>query len=192
MPNWCANSLKIKPKTARAKYAMEKRIMPELEKGQECRLFNAIIPMPQELMDTVSGFVEEAKKAAHEAQKQANIEKYGYPTWYEFANDKWGTKWDAYQIGYEAEKDGSMTIWFDTAWAPPMPIYEKLEAMGFEVEATYCEQGMGYAGYYKDGEDSQFDAYFDGGSDDPEEEIQKMHAFFKGYGLTHSPAHKGG
>ena len=83
MPNWCANSLKLKPKTTRAKYFMERRLLPELEKGNECKLFNTIIPMPQELLETVCGSVMEDKKAAHEAQMQANIQKYGAPTWYE-------------------------------------------------------------------------------------------------------------
>ena len=191
MPNWCANSLKIKAKTTRAKYAMKKRIMPELEKGKDCRLFNAIIPMPPELLDTVSGMVEEDKRAAHAAQMQANIEKHGFPTWYEFANAKWGTKWEACELTYEADKGGIVTIWFDTAWSPPMPIYAALEAMGFEVEATYCEQGVGYAGWYSNGSDNECSISFYDGSDDCDD-IQNMMAFFEGQGLTHSPAHTGG
>ena len=191
MPNWCANSLKIKPKTTRAKYAMKKRIMPELEKGQDCRLFNSIIPMPQELLETVCGSVIDDEKASHEAQMQANIKKHGFPTWYEFANAKWGTKWDACELTYKADKDGSVTIWFDTAWSPPMPIYEMLEAMGFEVEATYCEQGVGYAGWYSDGEDNEHSISFWDDTDDCDD-IANMEAFFQDHGLTHSPAHTGG
>jgi hypothetical protein len=191
MPNWCANSLKIKAKTTRAKYAMKHHIMPELEKGQECRLFNAIIPMPQELIDTVCGSVAEADRPAHEAQMKANIEKHGYPTWYEFANSNWGTKWEAREPTHQSNEDGSVTIWFDTAWSPPIAIYEKLEEMGFEVEATYCEQGFGYAGWYADGEDNEHSiSFYDG-----EEEcidIEKMEAFFQAEGLTHRPAHTGG
>ena len=190
MPNWCANSLKIKPLTEEAKKTFSK-IKAELEKGQECRLFNTIIPMPNELMGTVCGSVEEDKRAAHAAQMQANIEKYGYPTWYEFANNKWGTKWDVSEPQYMENKDGSVTIWFDTAWAPPMPIYEELEAQGFEVEATYCEGGMGYAGWYASGEDNHYDISFWEDTDECHD-IEKMEAFFQAEGLTHSPAHTGG
>jgi len=192
MPNWCANSLKIKPKTTRAKYALERHIMPELKKGQECRLFNAIIPMPQELIDTVCGSVEESKRAAHAAQMQANIEKHGYPTWYEFANAKWGTKWDACEPTHQVNEDGSVTIWFDTAWSPPMPIYEKLEEMGFEVEATYCECGIGFVGWYADGEDNEYEINFFSDDGDDDSSNERMEAFFRAEGLTHSPAHIGG
>ena len=191
MPNWCANSLKIKPLTEEAKQTFVK-IKAELEKGQECRLFNALIPMPQELIDTVCGSVAEAERAAHEAQMQANIEKYGYPTWYEFANAKWGTKWEACEPNHEENKDGSVTIWFDTAWSPPMPIYEKLEEVGFEVEATYCEQGVGYAGWYAAGEDNEYSISFYDEDDEDCNDIEKMEAFFQAEGFTHSPAHTGG
>ena len=41
-------------------------------------LFSVLIPCPQELIDTVSGFVAEDKRGAHEAQQASNIKKYGY------------------------------------------------------------------------------------------------------------------
>ena len=44
-------------------------------------------------------------------------------------------------------EDADFTAYFDTAWSPPMQIYYALEEMGFEVEATYVEQGVGYIGF---------------------------------------------
>ena len=194
MPNWCANSLKIKPKTKAAKTFMERKLLPELERGKDSQIFNLIVPMPQELIDTVCGSVAEDKRDAHKAQMEANVAKFGYPTWYEYAHANWGTKWDACELYYEADNKGA-TLWFDTAWAPPMPIYKKLEDMGFEVEATYCEQGMGYAGWYTKGEDHEHAISFWSGEeeeDDIEDDIEKMMAFFRANGLAHTPAHTGG
>ena len=160
MPNWCANSLKIKPLTEEAKKTFSK-IKAELEKGQECRLFNTIIPMPNELMGTVCGSVEEDKRAAHEAQMQANIEKYGYPTWYEFANNKWGTKWDVSEPQYMKNKDGSVTIWFDTAWSPPIAFYNFLFDEGWDVTAKYYEPGVGFIGEYDNSIDDCWEYSYD-------------------------------
>jgi hypothetical protein len=63
--------------------------------------------------------------------------------------------------------------------------------MGFEVEATYCEAGIGYAGWYANGEDNEYSVSF---YDEGQEccDIEKMEAFFQAEGLTHSPAHTGG
>lgn len=41
-----------------------------------------------------------------------NTIKYGYPTWYEWRNDNWNTKWNA----YETELKNNNEIWFNTAW----------------------------------------------------------------------------
>ena len=67
-----------------------------------------------------------------------NTEKYGWPTWYEWNINNWGTKWNA--CGYDDEYDYSHEeqLTFDTAWSPPHPILEKLSekypAIRFEHE----------------------------------------------------------
>ena len=40
---------------------------------------------------------------------------------------------------------------FDSAWSPPVDAYQKLEALGFRVEAMFYEGGMAFAGSYSDG-----------------------------------------
>ena len=40
---------------------------------------------------------------------------------------------------------------FDSAWSPPVNAYEKLEKLGFRVEAQFYEGGMAFAGTYSDG-----------------------------------------
>jgi len=42
---------------------------------------------------------------------------------------------------------------FDTAWSPPIPVYDKLVDMGFEVSARYLDEGWMYIGEYIDGND---------------------------------------
>ena len=191
MPNWCANSLKIKPLSIEAE-AMMHNIMTELKKSKDCPLFNIIKPMPPELLETVKGSVAEDEKAAHEAQMQSNMEKYGYPTWYEFANEEWGTKWEVCELEHQVNNDGSVTIWFDTAWSPPIAIYEKLFKMGFDVEATYCECGVGYAGWWINGEDAEHSTSFFTDDYEDDSSNEQMEEFFHNNGLTHAPAHIGG
>lgn len=48
-------------------------------------------------------------------QYSKNIEKYGAPTWYEWCNKNWGTKWNAYDCA--PYTPGSSEISFNTAWS---------------------------------------------------------------------------
>jgi len=195
MPNWCANSLKITPTNEQAKTMLAKieAALEEAKEDGECRLFDTIHPMPNELMDTTKGsFGDEEKEAANQAKIAVNTAKYGYPTWYEFALAEWGTKWDACEVTYDKQGD-SLLIWFDTAWSPPMAIYTKLEAMGFEVEATYCEAGMGYAGVYRNGTDDEHEISFWSDEDNSgEESEERMTEFFNSFNVNHQPNHMGG
>ncbi|OBS08984.1 DUF1281 family ferredoxin-like fold protein [Acidihalobacter prosperus] len=54
---------------------------------------------------------------------EENRKRYGATTWYEWACNNWGTKWNAYDYD---EVDGLREFVFDTAWSPAEPIYRKL------------------------------------------------------------------
>jgi hypothetical protein len=73
--------------------------------------------------------------------------------------NEWGTKWDTecHSVDTYEEHPDTLEAVFDTAWAPPVPFYEKLERMGFQVEAKYYEPGMGFAGMYSDGCDDYYE-----------------------------------
>jgi hypothetical protein len=103
---------------------------------------------------------EEQRKL--EAQQKANVEKYGYSTWYDYCVGEWGTKWDTGEQGNtDISPDGRILhTGFDTAWSPPIAAYEKLLELGFRVKAMYFEPGMGFAGIWEDGID---DCYSDWG-----------------------------
>ena len=56
-----------------------------------------------------------------------NIKKYGYPQWYDWCVENWGTKWnveDDVDVSYNKNTD-EYDITFDTAWSVPSGIVEK-------------------------------------------------------------------
>ena len=52
-----------------------------------------------------------------------NIANFGYPTWLEWSYANWGTKWDVTDPTI-IKKGNQIEIEFDTAWSPPIPIFE--------------------------------------------------------------------
>jgi len=71
--------------------------------------------------------------------------------------ENWGTKWPADDVRQEVFKEGMEThLSFDTAWGPPIEIYEALRDQGYEVDASFYEPNMEIDGYWnnKKGEGS--------------------------------------
>ena len=73
--------------------------------------------------------------------------------WYTWRLQNWGTKWDVYESHCTRFDANTLQLYFYTAWSPPMPIYDKLVDMGFEVTARYLDEGWGYIGEYVNGDD---------------------------------------
>ena len=155
MPNWCSNGITLR----HADPTMIQRAAKTLQVGQFLQEF---IPCPKELIETVSGSMGEDKRAAHEAQQAANVEKYGYANWYDFNVANWGTKWDVNSDNVEIQDANTVTAGFDSAWAPPTRAYEQLMELGFEIEAMYYEPGMCFVGKWADG----VDEYYEYGGED--------------------------
>jgi hypothetical protein len=57
--------------------------------------------------------------------RQENRLKYGYSDWYDWCTNNWGTKWNACYVQCST-KATDATMWFDTAWSAPVPIFEAL------------------------------------------------------------------
>jgi len=76
--------------------------------------------------------------------------------WYEWNISNWGTKWDAqpFDINWE---DDCVTFQLETAWSPPIGFYEKMEELGYDIEAYYLEEGMAFCGQYMDGNDDYYE-----------------------------------
>ena len=54
------------------------------------------------------------------------LKKYGTDSWYEWNIANWGTKWDAGDVTMKRVDEETLTATFQTAWSPPVPIFERL------------------------------------------------------------------
>jgi hypothetical protein len=76
---------------------------------------------------------------------------------YGWSVENWGTKWEASIHEWDREDDNTIWISFDTAWAPPITIYEYLYEQEWEVDAKYHEGGMAFCGLFRDGYDDCYE-----------------------------------
>lgn len=155
MPNWCLNTLTLK-------HTEPAMIDRAVKAYKDSRLLDEFVPVPKELTETISGSYGDAvEQELHEAREVSNKKKYGYSNWYDFCVGEWGTKWD---VGDEHtvvhHNEGMATFNFDSAWSPPVGAYEKLQELGFSVDAMYYEPGMAYAGIFDECGDEYYQ--FDG------------------------------
>jgi hypothetical protein len=150
MPNWCNNNLTLEHEDP----AMIKRAADALLRGE---FLNEFIPVPTDLQIVAGRLGDGDEQRELERKTAENLEKYGYGNWYDFCVGEWGTKWDVGCEGStDVHPDGKMLhTYFDSAWAPPVNAYVKLEELGFKVNAMYYESGMAFAGAYGDGNDEE-------------------------------------
>lgn len=145
MPNWCENSLRLKHENPE----MISKIVESLENDKG--LFGLFVPIPKELEETPASFSSDEKQ-------ENNLKEFGYANWYEFCLDNWGTKWDITETYFDVSDDlKEIFISFDTAWSPPIKFYEKLEKLGFSVDAFYVEYGNLFCGRFTDGTDDYYE-----------------------------------
>ena len=87
-------------------------------------------------------------------QVNRNIKEYGYPSWYRWSIDNWGTKWNACEPFWTCEN----ILEFQTAWTFPMPVIKRLAQMIAEqipdvsIEFFYADEdagsNTGYGSFY--------------------------------------------
>ncbi len=151
MPNWCNNWVEVGHEDPAKIQALKEAF----DRGEFC---DHVIPVPEDLK-IVAGRVGDdtnAEQIELERKTKENIAKYGAGNWYDFCTSRWGTKWD---VGGEGQADIaddglSFNASFDSAWAPPTGVYEKLVDEGYTVRAYYYEGGMAYCGVYDNGSDN--------------------------------------
>jgi|688.fasta_scaffold364940_4 hypothetical protein len=132
MPNWCMNNLTI----SHADLAKVQEFADAYNSGETCQRF---IPRP-ESVNNKDAFAEDG--------------------WYTWNVNHWGTKWDFGKDKLDdplVVQDGLASISFDTAWSPPIQLYDRLVELGYDVDATYFEPGMGFCGVYYNGDDDYVD-----------------------------------
>lgn len=154
MPNWCNNNITIT-------HSDSAKIQALAEAVREGKFCNHVIPVPEDLQ-IVAGRVgsdDNPEQQELERKTAENIQKYGVGNWYDFCTSRWGTKWDvdAYEPSEVRVENNTITFGFDSAWAPPIGVYEELVEQGFEVRAYYYEPGMAYVGKWEDGVDDCYE-----------------------------------
>lgn len=119
MPNWCDNRMTLSHEDKSKIDALEAELSKKNDKGGSmAQPFQFLCPNPTGEWD------------------------------YEWSCTNWGTKWDADIIDWDRTGDTEITLYCNTAWSPPIALYEYLTEEGWVVEAIYHESGMGYAGMY--------------------------------------------
>lgn len=121
MPNWCDNSVIFYNHDKTKIDALETEMSKKDERGYYiAQPFNFLRPRP--------------------ADQEEN--------WYEWNVNNWGTKWDASVGDWERQDDNNIHLIFDSAWSPPVTLYEYLTEQGWDIEAYYNEPGMCFVGKY--------------------------------------------
>ena len=88
---------------------------------------------PKQLRELLA--VKEPQIVEMGRQAAANIRKHGVPTWYEWCNRYWGTKWNACQAEVDSS-DERLEYTFDTAWDAPRPLVEPIVGLAHSFELT--------------------------------------------------------
>lgn len=150
MPNWCNNTMEIS-------HADKAMIEKAAEAWNAGKFLGTLIPEPDYKVVKVkhtypTNFITGEPKSEFADPKSA---------WWDWRIQNWGTKWE---IGLDEESDNvaivennSFAVAFDSAWSPPLEAYAKLEALGFEINATYYESGCAFIGSYSNGHDECYD-----------------------------------
>jgi hypothetical protein len=149
MPNWCYNELTLSVKDGK----VGKHVL-EAFSGENP--FQTINPCPQELLDTVSGFMGKGtpEQAELERRSKENVNKYGHANWYDWCCYNWGTKWDVESDVLDALRlvngTWSIRVCFDSAWCPPEGLYRWINAEypDVEIDAYWEEPGIGQQGNF--------------------------------------------
>lgn len=76
--------------------------------------------------------------------------------WYNWNLENFGCKWNCDAQDWDREGN-AISFWFDSPWSPPIELYHKIVEQGLEVEAEYCEEGIGFVGEFVNGIDECYD-----------------------------------
>ena len=108
-------------------------MIERFKKAAESGILQEFIPCPQELLEGDG--------------------------WYNWCVENWGTKWDVTCEDVMVRED-TLSTTFNSAWSPPIEAYNKLQELGFVIDAYYSESGMSFAGRYVDGDEEYLEYDF--------------------------------
>src|SRR5262249_17790137 len=149
MPNWTSNTIRA------AGDCSVLREFLSFMRGSDEQIFdfNKIVPMPELLRHTASGFHKfgdeehctwfvidpdlafgepgyDENQRPFTPEEIAALDEIGADSWYDWCVKHWGTKWNAcrVEIGDSSETESAVYISFDTAWSAPLPVFEAIAA----------------------------------------------------------------
>ena len=137
MPNDCDNNVHIVFNTEEeCKDFVKKYIIDDKFS------FNAVVPEPKTKKECPEVYICDPAKVNIVPDKAKP-----WFNWYKFHKDNWGTKWTAYEniININGKE---LSMFFCTAWYPCIEVIRSLciQNPNAEIEYTYYECGMQYAG----------------------------------------------
>lgn len=140
MPNHISNIIRLEEDESRWREISKtyEDILAFMKSPESPFDFNRLIPYPKRFRD----LDDAAKKAMEGGAKWDDVPKDGYNQGgYEWCCNNWGTKWNAYEIGFDYN-----AICFDTAWSTPTPIFEALSKQFPDVTflVEYADEDAGY------------------------------------------------
>ena len=141
MPNWCDNNVMIKGPTEEIN-----KIKDFLVEQGNVFSFERILPCPAALRNAPA-------PNRNEQSVEFNKKKYGAADWYDWSVNNWGTKWNSsdtvMHTELEDKEEKQIGYSFQTAWAPPLPLYDKLAEMfpNTNIFVNFDESGCDFAGW---------------------------------------------
>ncbi len=140
MPNHVSNRVELKSfdddwKKEEAAFEQLQAMMKTEEHPFD---FNVLIPYPEQYQVLDDARRELEKK---EGLRAAMRVKDGYNSGgYDWCIQNWGTKWNAYDVGFSYD-----SIYFCTAWSTPLPIWAELSKRfpDLRLEVEYADEDRG-------------------------------------------------
>ena len=151
MPNWCNNDVQISHPDS----AMIDKLESAVKEG---KLFTTILPEPDwKTTPNEKGDFSKEEKLTPDLSITRWPDGKQDERWYSWRLENWGTKWEVSDFFNDTRYQNELTLSFDTAWSPPIAIYEALVDQGYSVKAYYMEPGCDFAGKWEDYEEDHID-----------------------------------
>ena len=130
MPNWIHHDLTVTgPEIERERFMAE--CFSETENGPRFN-FDKLIPEPEHIKENVRTNYQDG---------------VNFPAWYVWHCQNWGTKWNACDTKVAREGE-AILLSFDTAWAPPAPIFDEVARRfpNLRIEGSLIEDQCQFGG----------------------------------------------
>ena len=165
MPNHCSNRVTFYSEDTTAIQRLHSIFSRALDENDKRTVFGAFVPEPdwentpltenelqQYSFSDPRGQVGELPVMSDEPMMGLRFKSTGKQDdrWYDWRNQNWGTKWDAYSMSIDDDSmPNGFEVEFETAWCPPEPVCQAIREQFDDlcVSWFYDEPGCEVAGY---------------------------------------------